>query len=710
MFDRIKKAFGWVTKAKSPFVAILRSVFGEGIIGKEKRFLDAYKGWVYACVNVIAEEVGAMRLRLMEGGMHDDEEDEEVFEHQALEVLHRPNPLMTGSELLSITSSHLDLDGNAFWYILRNESGMIVEVYPLRPDRVNLIQDVKEPLSLKGYIYNQEGGSRIPLELDEVLHFKNFHPAAKYPFPDRGMGVVEATALTIDTDEFAREWSRNFFLNSARPDGVLTYEGDLDADEFERLKAEWTTEHQGVRNAKKTAILKSGMKYEILGFSQKDMEFIEQRRWTRDEILAMFRVPKTILGITEDVNRANAEASNFVFGLRVLKPRFTKIVEVLNEFFLPLFDDGEGFFFTFDSPVPEDREATIREYVAGMDRWLTRNEIRMREGLPETEEGDTFFAPFGLQPQDKVKAIKIEREKPTLVLKDLKDRKAEKSKFAEEEEHVFLSDKVVHQYGTMFEKRVEISVEHFSKNIIKFFEEQKDRVVENLRKEMRGLEPQEFKMKDSDLFFDCGNEIENTKALIIEHLNGYTEAAKDNVMLLLKGWDDPTKAKKPRKVPEAQILEEFTIDEEAFNSFLDERAENFARRTNEEIRDDLFNQIRLGTSKDEDLSDIIERVEDALGKRRIEAQGFNPTTVARTEISALENFVSEESFRASGIEKKRWETVTPDSQIDRACLMNKKVVRKIGISKSTGKATTFPSGSVRPPEHPNCLCFLVPVK
>lgn len=707
MFSKLKKTFAWLQKAKSPFVAILRSQFGEGIIGKEKRFLDAYKGWVYACVNVIAEEVGSMSLHLMEGGRHDDEEDEEVFEHSALKVLHRPNPLMTGSELLAITSSHLDLDGNAFWYLLKSESGLIVEAYPLRPDRVNLIQDIDEPLSLRGYIYNQEDGGRVPLDLDEVLHFKNFNPTARYPFPDRGTGVVEPTALTIDTDDFAREWSRNFFLNSARPDAVLTYEGDLNADEFERLKAEWSTEHQGFRNAKKTAIMKGGMKYELIGLSQKDMEFIEQRRWTRDEILAMFRVPKTILGITEDVNRANAEASNFVFGLRVLKPRFTKIVEVLNEFYLPMFEDGEDFFFIFDSPVPEDREATLREYVAGLDRFLTRNEIRAKEGLPETEEGDTFFAPFGLAPQDRVKSIHKKREKPELVLKDLKERKAEKSKFAEEEEHVFLSPTVVHQYGVMFEKRVEMNVKFFRKHMEKLFEKQGEQILENVKKELMGLDPRDYRMKDPELFFDIGNEIESTKALFVEHLNSYAEGAKDHVMLLLKGWDNGEKAEKPRKVPERFIIEDIDLNTEEFRMFLEERAEFFARRTNEDVRERLFEQLLSDFEKNNQQGTIEGHIKDILEDR---AERFNLDTVARTEISAIENFVNEEAFRQTGITKKRWETVTPDSKIDRACLINKKVVRKIGISKQTGKATVFPSGKVRPPEHPNCLCFIVPVK
>ncbi|RTK92487.1 MAG: phage portal protein [Rickettsiales bacterium] len=37
------------------------------------------------------------------------------------------------------------------------------------------------------------------------------------------------------------------------------------------------------------------MEYKAINMSQKDMDYIEQRRLSRDEILAAFKVPKAIL-------------------------------------------------------------------------------------------------------------------------------------------------------------------------------------------------------------------------------------------------------------------------------------------------------------------------------------------------------------------------------------------------------------------------------
>jgi hypothetical protein len=213
------------------------------------------------------------------------------------------------------------------------------------------------------------------------------------------------------------------------------------------------------------------------------------------------------------------------------------------------------------------------------------------------------------------------------------------------------------------------------------------------------LEPAEYKLKELDLFFDVVNEIEDTKALVMPHYHLFAKEAGAHALALVKGHEVTDKAKKPRKVPDSQIVSEVDLDTEAYRTFLDERSEFFARRTNETVRDDLFETLLTDFNKDRKLSTIERHVDSVLGAR---AENFNVDTVARTEVSALENFVNEQAYLQSGIKKMRWETVTPDGEIDEACLANKGQVVVIGKA--------FDTGVTRPPEHPNCLCFTVPVR
>jgi hypothetical protein len=82
-------------KASKPgLFAVLTGKSAPDPLGPE--LLDAFRGWVYACVNAIAEEIAAIDLRLehrtRDGWVH-------VDDHLALGPLHKVNDLMSSYDL-----------------------------------------------------------------------------------------------------------------------------------------------------------------------------------------------------------------------------------------------------------------------------------------------------------------------------------------------------------------------------------------------------------------------------------------------------------------------------------------------------------------------------------------------------------------------------------------------------------------------------------
>jgi HK97 family phage portal protein len=255
---------------------------------KESEYNLAYKGWVYACVNAIAEDVSMVNLHLMKKGT---DSPTEVENHPAVNLLRGMNNTMTSSDVFMATQGYLELNGNGFWYIPSNLNGSKpAEIWPLNPTKVTTIKGDKE--LVKGYIYLNPKGTEVPLTPQEVLHFKRWNPTDPY----RGMGTIQAAATAIDVDNYSAEWNKNFFFNSAMPSGVLSTANPISTEQYERLREQWKTRYQGVENAHRTAILEGGMTYSRISMTQKEMDFLEQRRFTRDEILGIFRVPKSILG------------------------------------------------------------------------------------------------------------------------------------------------------------------------------------------------------------------------------------------------------------------------------------------------------------------------------------------------------------------------------------------------------------------------------
>jgi len=176
------------------------------------------------------------------------------------------------------------------------------------------------------------------------------------------------------------------------PGGILQFDEGLSDSDFDRLVSRWQEQHQGVANAHRVAVLERG-KWVDRKFSGKDMQLEQLRKLNRDIILGAFGVPASVMGITESVNRANAEAGDVMFGRWILKPILERIKQAMNERLIHLVD--KNLFLDYTEPTPENRELHLKIADTGFKGgFLTRNESRALLGYGEAEEGgNEFMAP-----------------------------------------------------------------------------------------------------------------------------------------------------------------------------------------------------------------------------------------------------------------------------------------------------------------------------
>lgn len=390
ILERTLNKFGWYKQ-----VAVTTSAafgFDEPADYKTENYLAAFTSWVFGCVRARANDVAGIELRLFKVKNRSTGEVEEIIEHDALSLLRTVNQHMTFRDLIKATQTYKDLSGEAFWLLIKGTKS-VAEIQMLRPDYIKVLTDAKT--FVKGYEYQVPGKGPIRFERDEIIHFKEFNPVNPY----RGLSIIRAAAVTIDTDNFAEKYNRQFFKNSAIPSAVFTSEQTLTQEYMDRLRSQWERVYGGQEKAGKTAFLGGGLTLKPFALSQKDMEFLEGQRFTRDKIFALFQTPKTVLGMVEDVNRANAEATDYVFAKRVIKPAMEAIRDTLNEFLLPQYDGGEDLFFTITDPVPEDTEAKLKRHETLFKVGaITQNEIRAEEGLDEVDGLDRFWLPLNIQP------------------------------------------------------------------------------------------------------------------------------------------------------------------------------------------------------------------------------------------------------------------------------------------------------------------------
>ena len=346
-------------------------------------------GWLFRSISLISEAVASADWSLYKKGANGDRE--EIFDHPFLDLWNSPNPYMTHEVFMESQQQHIELTGEAYWLILPNAAGFPAELWPLRPDTVDPIRDTNEFIS--GYLY-RTGKERVKLPPELIICVKQPSPLDVY----RGVGIVQALFSDLDSDRLAALYNRNFFNNSAEPGGVIQFEQELSPAEFDRIQRHWGSLHRGVNNAHRVAVLERG-EWKERKNTQRDMQFEQGRRLARDLIAGAFGIPLTMLGVSENVNRANAEAGEVVFSRWVVKTKLRRIRGAANMRLLPWYGDP-SLELDYADPTPEDKEFNLSEAERGYrGRFLTRNEARARIGEGEVEGGDEFdeaASPFTL--------------------------------------------------------------------------------------------------------------------------------------------------------------------------------------------------------------------------------------------------------------------------------------------------------------------------
>jgi HK97 family phage portal protein len=311
----------------------------------------------------------------------------EVIQHQALRLWNRPNDFMTGETFLEIGWQFMELVGEWYWVLDRGPSGtgIPLEMWPVRPDRMEPVPDMEK--FLKGWVYTGPNGEAVPLNNSEVIQLKYPNPQDPY----RGLSPVQSILADIDSARYTAEWSRNFFLNSATPGGIVQFAKRLSDDEFDEFTDRWREQHQGVARGHRVGILEQGAQWIPNTMTMRDMQFADLRKVTRDVIREAYRVHQTMLGNSDDVNRANAQTAEDVHVAWQEIPRLRRTRTALNGFYLPMFD-GDNSINEFDfkdpttpSPNEVNQELTVKSNAASVlvKAGFVAPEVLKVVGLPD---------------------------------------------------------------------------------------------------------------------------------------------------------------------------------------------------------------------------------------------------------------------------------------------------------------------------------------
>lgn len=335
---------------------------------------------VHRCVRMVAEAAASMPWLMYDG-------EAEITAHPVLELLALPAPSSSGRNFLEALFTHMLVSGNAYVQAVEND-GLPRELHLLRPDRVRtLIGSDGWP---QAYEYG-EGERRQRFEIDAnsppVLHLAMFNPLDETD----GLPPLSAAHMALDIHNAASRWNKALLDNSARPSGALVYtagEGlNLTPDQFDRLKQELEQGYSGPSRAGRPMLLEGGLDWKAMGFSPKDMDFVEARNVAARDIALAFGVPPMLLGIPGDLTFANYQEANRALWRQTVLPLAARCAAGIGYWLSAHF--GEVFRLDFDRDGVEalatDREALWARLEAAS--FLTTDEKRAAAGYGPQADG-----------------------------------------------------------------------------------------------------------------------------------------------------------------------------------------------------------------------------------------------------------------------------------------------------------------------------------
>lgn len=659
----------------------------------------ADQAWVYACIRIIQSKAAGVPLRMYK---REGDDFSEIKNHPIQQLIESANPFMNGYDLLESTHGFIDLVGNAYWLLDVFVNGKPTEIYPLNPRCIKIKTDKSK--GIVGYEYSIMPGKVEETFLpEEILHFKTWNPLDDF----YGLAPLSAARDSSDMMMYSDQYNKNFFKNGAEPGGFIISDQSIDEDSKKRIATVWKKIHQGVRKAHSVAILDGGLKFQATSSKNNEMQFVELKKMTREDVLSVYQIPPIMLGI--EASYANAKEQRQIFWKDCIIPRLRKVESVLNERLVKPTDKSVILKFDLSGidELAEDADSRSRSDSLNVSAGImTINEIRKFKNMPDVPWGDVWYAPFGLTPvssSDSIPPAGSDVPAPTPPTPPAKpaassDAPPAKAKEVAEpnqpsdqpmDEQVARRDAVWLKYKGLTD-RLE---NKWTPSMRQLFNSQEREVINNLR-------DSDWKKAVARVKLNGPKHAKNSVDLILfDRNNSRTEFRKmaHSLMTYTVG------AAADDQINEYELGIDFKLTDHRVTAWINSKAFKFAQEINqtteEALRDELTQAINDG--------DTISEVEDRIARVFDIARGTRTAMIARTEVISASNEGAYEAYSQSGIVDKQEWVSSRDNKVRDEHQIDGEVV-SLGVNFSNGLLYPGdPSGEAS--NVINCRCTIAPI-
>ena len=333
---------------------------------------------VYACVRVIAETLGMLPISLYDTT---DKNKIKLADHPLTRCLSiSPNDYQTSAEFMEYLATSICLEGNFYAQIIRNSDGQVCELWPLDPYSVGVTQDSQ---TMKVYYsFKTKNGKFIKTTERDIFHVKIFSLDSY-----QGVSALTYARSILNLENKMTDYANNVFTNGSICNGAICVPTKLNEEAY--ADTQDVIEEQFAGSGMRPMLLEGGASWQSIQISAQDSQFLETRRFNREEIAKIFRVPAHMVGDMEHSTFSNIEHQSLEFMTNTMSPYLRKIEQRIVKQLLS--EDEQKIYkprFNLASALKGDLNSRYSAYNTAINCGiLCPDEIREVEDLPPRPDG-----------------------------------------------------------------------------------------------------------------------------------------------------------------------------------------------------------------------------------------------------------------------------------------------------------------------------------
>jgi HK97 family phage portal protein len=349
----------------------------------------------WACTRLLTEAVAAMPLVCYEFDSVNNIRKVKTDYDLARLMSYKPNRYQTRTEFFETIMLNLVTHGNAYIAVERSASGKVFSLLPL------MSAQVLTKLQADGSIIYEEStaNGNIKVYSDKsIWHIKLFGNGII------GMSPLDYAKAALGINIALENRMTTLSSNGGKTNGILTIDAKITNEQREKIRANFKELETGDKD--QLFVLEAGMTYQQTSLSPSDMQLIENRRFSVEDIARFMGVPSVLINDTGASTTWGSGIEQIMEGFYKLnlRPYLERIESSLMRALIPEADWGKiEIEFDFDALLRADAvkrfESHSKSINAGL---LTPNEARAKEGLEPKTGGDVIYLNGSLVPAGSV--------------------------------------------------------------------------------------------------------------------------------------------------------------------------------------------------------------------------------------------------------------------------------------------------------------------